>query len=36
MNDPKFDLVIPRTLNSTKTQQNGTENSENYSQEILI
>ena len=36
LNDPKFDLVTPRTLNSTKFKLNGPENPENYPQEIHI
>ena len=34
MNDPKFDLVTPRTVNSTKFVLNDLENPENYPQEI--
>ena len=36
LNNPKFDLVTLRTLNSTKLEQNDFKNLENYPQEILI
>ena len=32
-NDPKFDLVTPSTLNSSKFEQNDLGNAENFTQE---
>ena len=36
LNDSKFDLVTPRTLDSTKFEQNDPENSKNVDREIPI